>query len=223
MTQKGPTKLDNEVAVSRHLKSIDAEHPGKDLLRLVLDEFQINGPCGMHQCLLFAPLGLSYTDFRNMFQERELNTELFQQTLLLVLLGLDFLHQAGVVHTGISDKWSLKLVAKMNPDISPKNILLGAPADLSVFSEIENDEIKHPSPRKILPDRIIYSSRLMPITSGPPIICDFGAARIGDTHIGDVMPGVYRAPEIILGLEWDAKIDIWSVGVMVRNVTGLAK
>lgn len=29
------------------------------------------------------------------------------------------------------------------------------------------------------------------------------------------MPGVYRAPEVILGMEWDSKIDIWSVGVMV--------
>jgi hypothetical protein len=88
------------VTVSRHLKSIDAEHPGKDLLRLVLDDFQITGPHRVHQCLLFAPLGLSYTDFRNLFPEKGLNKELLQQTLQLVLLGLDFLHQAGVVHTG---------------------------------------------------------------------------------------------------------------------------
>jgi hypothetical protein len=57
----------------------------------------------------------------------------------------------------------------------------------------------------------------MPITPGPLNICDFGAARLGDDkHDGDVMPGVYRAPEIIMGLEWDSKIVIWSVGVMVR-------
>lgn len=58
----------------------------------------------------------------------------------------------------------------------------------------------------------------MPITYGEPIICDFGAARLGEPgqkHSGDVMPGVYRAPEIIVGTEWDSKIDIWSVGVMV--------
>lgn len=94
--------VDNEVAISRYLKSIDAEHPGKDLLRLVLDEFQILGPHGMHQCLLFTPLGLSYTDFRNLFPEKGLSKELLQQSLQLVLLGLDSLHQAGVVHTGTS-------------------------------------------------------------------------------------------------------------------------
>ena len=47
------------------------------------------------------------------------------------------------------------------------------------------------------------------------MICDYGTAVIGEKHTGDVMPGVYRAPEIILGMEWDSKIDIWSVGVMV--------
>ncbi|KAK2011788.1 hypothetical protein LZ32DRAFT_533350, partial [Colletotrichum eremochloae] len=30
----------------------------------------------------------------------------------------------------------------------------------------------------------------------------------------DVMPGVYKAPEIIISQRWDSKIDIWSVGVM---------
>ena len=58
----------------------------------------------------------------------------------------------------------------------------------------------------------------MPITSDPLVISDFGAAVIGQPgqkYTGDVMPGVYRAPEIVLGMEWDSKIDIWSVGAMV--------
>lgn len=88
---------------------------------------------------------------------------------------------------------------------------------MSILSEMEQDERQHPSPRKVLQDRTIYTSRSMPITSGLMAICDFGAARMGRAkYDGDVMPGVYRAPEIIMGLEWDFKIDIWSVGVMVR-------
>jgi serine/threonine protein kinase len=95
------TKVDSEVAISQYLKSIDAEHPGKQLLRLVLEDFHIADPHGMHQCLLFNPLGISFSKFRNLFPEKGLNIELLQQTLQLVLLGLDFLHQAGVVHTGM--------------------------------------------------------------------------------------------------------------------------
>ena len=55
----------------------------------------------------------------------------------------------------------------------------------------------------------------MPITRGPAILSDFGAARKGERFSGDVMPGVYRAPEIIMGMEWDCKVDIWSIGLMV--------
>ena len=91
----------NEVTVSGLVRSIDAEHPGKARLRVALDTFQIKGPYGSHQCLLFAPLGLTYTKFRTLFPNNALNKDLLQQSLLMILLGLDFLHQAGIIHTGI--------------------------------------------------------------------------------------------------------------------------
>jgi hypothetical protein len=93
--------------------------------------------------------------------------------------------------------------------------------DSSVFSTIEQKELQNPSPRKVLDDRVIHLSYTMPITHGAPVITDFGAARVGDpgqNHAGDVMPGVYRAAEVILGMKWDSRIDIWSVGVMVSKV-----
>lgn len=38
----------------------------------------------------------------------------------------------------------------------------------------------------------------------------------GKGHTGDVMPNQYRAPEIIVRIEWTSKIDVWSVGLIVR-------
>jgi serine/threonine protein kinase len=87
--------------------------------------------------------------------------------------------------------------------------------DSSVLSDIEKAEIENPSARKELHNRCIYVSRGMPITSGVLAISDFGAARIGTNHSGDVMPAVYRAPEIIMNMPWDCKIDTWALGVMV--------
>jgi serine/threonine-protein kinase SRPK3 len=56
----------------------------------------------------------------------------------------------------------------------------------------------------------------MPFIAGPPVLCDLGEARIGDQkHGGDIMPGIYRAPEVVLEMGWDYKVDIWAVGVMV--------
>jgi serine/threonine protein kinase len=82
---------------------------------------------------------------------------------------------------------------------------------------MEESEIQHPSKRKILEDRIIYSSKPIHYTLSAPWITDFGAARIGETHKGDVMPNFYRAPEVILDMEWNSKIDIWSIGCIASH------
>lgn len=99
------TKQDasQELAISNYIKSIDgSEHPGKERLRVTLDDFKVTGPHGSHQCLVFHPLGLTYTEYRNVFPERAVNKEVLRVTLLMVLLGLDFMHLAGVVHTGMN-------------------------------------------------------------------------------------------------------------------------
>lgn len=104
-------------------------------------------------------------------------------------------------------------------DLSPNNILVGA--DAVAVSKVEQAELASPSPRKLLADRTIHLSYTMPTTYNPPVITDFGAARLGhpgQKYSGDVMPGVFRAPEIIAGIAWVSKIDIWSIGVMVRII-----
>ena len=50
---------------------------------------------------------------------------------------------------------------------------------------------------------------------GVPLLADFGEARLGDEHEGLIQPDIYRAPEVILGSRWHAKVDVWNVGVMV--------
>ena len=88
-----------------------------------------------------------------------------------------------------------------------------------VWDELVEEEWETPTPRKIMGDRIIYQSRDLDIPEdGEPVICDFGEAKVGDgPFIGEVMPDLYRAPEIILYIPWTEKIDIWSLGLMVRT------
>ena len=103
----------------------------------------------------------------------------------------------------------------LGEDISPNNILQNVESD-SILAQIEQGEVEEPIARKVLGDRTIYNSRPMPLTRGLPVLCDLGEARIGKTtHRGDIMPDTYRAPEVILGMDWDGKVDIWAVGVMV--------
>ena len=48
-------------------------------------------------------------------------------------------------------------------------------------------------------------------------LCFVTLARVGQKHSGDIMPHIDRAPEVILGMDWDSKVDIWTIGIMVRT------
>jgi serine/threonine protein kinase len=83
---------------------------------------------------------------------------------------------------------------------------------------VVQEELETPSPRKRVDARTIYSSVEMDIPDDPgqPIFCDFGDARFGKGPFErEVMPDLYRAPEILLRIPWGEKIDIWGFGLMV--------
>ncbi len=144
---------------------------------------------------------------------------------------LDYLHrEAKLIHAGLSHlapriSFScLYLITSMYfPDIQEKNILFSFD-DTEALQAYEDAERASPSARKIDGDRIIYLSRnFEPERYGRPSLCDFGEARLGSTtYTGLIQPRQYRAPEVILGMPWDEKVDIWSVGVMVRREKHLA-
>ncbi|KAI9848560.1 MAG: hypothetical protein M1837_007229 [Sclerophora amabilis] len=172
------------------------------MVRKVLDSFDVIGPDGNHKCLLYHPLGMNFTQFLHLLPQRRLSKDLTQRSVQLSLIALDYLHRCHVVHT----------------DISPNNVLQSIQDD-SLFSQLEQAEIERPIARKVLSDRTIYNSRPMPFSAGSPVLGDLGEARVGsEKHRGDIMPGIYRAPEIVLGMSWDAKVDIWAVGVMTWDL-----
>ncbi|KAB8270696.1 kinase-like protein [Aspergillus minisclerotigenes] len=187
-----------EVVISDHLKAMHSTHAGERYVRLILDAIEISGPYGVHPCLLYEPAGIDIRDYMHCLEGDALPENLLRPTLRFVLIALDYLHQANIIHT----------------DVQPNNILLGIDDD-SILAEMEEDEISNPCPRKQLPDRTIYATRAMPLTSGEPILADLGEARLAEgKQTGLIMPGVYRAPEVLLGMDWDNKVDIWGLGQM---------
>ncbi|KAH1783240.1 hypothetical protein KXX36_000368 [Aspergillus fumigatus] len=54
-----------------------------------------------------------------------------------------------------------------------------------------------------------------------PLLSDFGEARLGDVHNGLIQPDIYRAPEVILGMSWTSKVDIWNVGALLWEMVAI--
>ncbi|KAI1157405.1 kinase-like domain-containing protein [Nemania serpens] len=199
-------QLDNELNMYKRMKERgSANHPGRNAVRELLDSFDVEGPDGRHRCLVHPPLWESVLTFLRRNPIMRLPAPVLAVFLQRLFLALDFLHrECLIIHT----------------DIKADNIMFGI-EDRSVSSDFEKKELSDPSPRKVLEDRTIYTSRelSMPKKVGAPILCDFGSAVCGDEeHREDVQPNVYRAPEVILEAPWTYKIDIWNAGCMVWDL-----
>lgn len=93
-------------------------------------------------------------------------------------------------------------------------------ADETILEDFEKAEAENPSPSKVIDNtRTIYRSRKLHFPTGDlwgqPVLCDFGEARIGDSHSGLIQPELYCAPEIPFEMERGFKVDIWSVATLV--------
>lgn len=90
--------------------------------------------------------------------------------------------------------------------------------DSSTFTKFEQLEAEDPSARKEVDGRTIYMSRAMPLSSGEPVLSDLSEARLGDSERTDfIMPDLYRAPEVTLGMPWSYPVDIWGLGMVVSH------
>ncbi|VUC31591.1 unnamed protein product [Clonostachys rosea] len=191
-----------ELQIYQHLQGFvpDENTIGKPHIRQLQDSFSLRGPYGDHQVLVMKPLGMSLMTLQELYIQKNRNFEenLVTGALDQVLLGLDYLHEAKIVHT----------------DLHSDNLLIDI-TDYSILSTVEEQEITEPSARKRDIDRYIYLSRYMLAGAGPLVISDLGQARIGEEHRGKAMPLPYRAPEVILGMPWGSKVDTWSVGILV--------
>ncbi|KAE8421581.1 kinase-like protein [Aspergillus pseudocaelatus] len=204
--ERNSTEGQRETEVYYHLDSLNiVDHAGVKLIRTALDSFQITSPEGSFGCLVHPPLGISLYDFRTQLRAKVLPEKIVKLALVHLLLALDYLHiETGIVHT----------------DIQGKNIMM-AVEDTAILANFEEEEKSTSSPQKVVGDRVIYASRKLRKTKqhGRPTLCDFGQARRGsNTYCGDIQPYIYRAPEVLLRMPWNEKVDIWNVGVLAWDL-----
>ena len=75
-------------------------HPGMNFVPRVLDEFEIQGPNGTHQCIALEPLGPSLTFAFDYLPGFRLPPDVSRKVSIQLAQGLSYLHSCGIVHGG---------------------------------------------------------------------------------------------------------------------------
>ncbi|KIH93985.1 protein kinase [Sporothrix brasiliensis 5110] len=193
----------SELDVYRHLTVHGSpNHPGKQHICELRDAFELQGPdgSGTHQVLVLTAAGVTLGEYRYR-PGNVLSPLMARLAVKQVLLAINYLHSADVIYT----------------DLHADNLLIGV-MDQAVFDKIASLEARTPSRRKYVDGTVIHASLGVVDSIGPLALCDMGQARIGPRHEGIAMPAPFRAPEVILGMPWDKKIDMWNVGVLAWNL-----
>lgn len=75
-------------------------HPGREFVAEILDEFEIRGPNGNHQCIVLEPLGASLSTAFDYLEGWRLPPDVSRKVALQLAEGLSYLHACGIVHGG---------------------------------------------------------------------------------------------------------------------------
>ncbi|KAF5623651.1 serine threonine kinase [Fusarium sp. NRRL 25303] len=86
------------VWLSRDL-SLHLDHAGRQHVREVRDTFKLSGPYGEHEVFVMLPLGISLRALQELQQDNVFQQSLVTSALDQTLLGLNYLHDADVIHT----------------------------------------------------------------------------------------------------------------------------
>ena len=95
-------QVDNEFNLYRHMEKSPTAHPGRDVIRTLLDTFYFDGPQDKHQCLVHPPLWESVLAFLRRNPVERLPSAVLAVVLHRLFLALDYLHtECQITHTGL--------------------------------------------------------------------------------------------------------------------------
>ena len=90
----------SEIKILRHLERT-SDHPGRKYVASILDHFDLEGPNGVHVCLVSKVCGPSIAQVcHQVGQHRRFREALVRRLARQAAQALEFLHLNGVVHGG---------------------------------------------------------------------------------------------------------------------------
>ncbi|KAJ5121243.1 uncharacterized protein N7515_009204 [Penicillium bovifimosum] len=198
-----------ESSILQHLSEADTHHPGKPHVLQLLDQFEHEGPNGLHLCLVF-PVMMSDGEEITMQQEPRF-PDYVREISKQILLGLKYLHDQGLIHG----------------DLQPANILFTQNCDFTsdMFKEPEFSPVKWLPGVEIdnsAPQYLMCSQRpygMLASASSSTLLVKIGDMGGAMWNTQDksrpVTPVALRAPELLQPHSWNEKADIWALGCLI--------
>jgi serine/threonine protein kinase len=91
----------HELQVGKRLASANLSHKGILYLQTVIEGFEVEGPNGIHICLVFEPMRETLSLFQSRLKQKRFPLELMKMYLVCLLNSLDYLHsECHVIHAG---------------------------------------------------------------------------------------------------------------------------
>jgi len=192
----------DEIKILQKATSSDP-HNESCIIRL-LDHYEIEGPHGLHVCMVFEKVGCNLLTLIRMYKYKGLPIPLVRIIAKQILIGVEFLHRCLIIHT----------------DLKPENLLLvSTPKIVKKFKESEAQFEDGDANKTPLLDGTNWTEDELLETYGDSSkikIVDLGNACWTYKHFtDDVQTRQYRAPEVILGARYECAIDIWSIACII--------
>ncbi|KAA1083726.1 hypothetical protein PGT21_005226 [Puccinia graminis f. sp. tritici] len=197
-----------EIKLHQRVSSANPDHLGYHHMAILLDHFTHEGPNGTHVCMVFEALGENLAGLNSRLGNGGIPQSVIRDVGRQVLLGLDYLHrECGITHTGIK----------------PENILICIEdIEKLIRSELEKQHNTKTSAPICTPQLQSFSASSRTNHSKEdhsPImvkIADLGDAAWSLSHrlTNRIQTRQYRSPDVIVGVPWNQRIDMWSVGCL---------
>ncbi|CAK7221095.1 hypothetical protein SBRCBS47491_004411 [Sporothrix bragantina] len=206
----GGIKDTYELAILEHITEQARNNPlGGQHVLVLLKQFRHCGPNGEHVCLVFKPMGPDLGKLRDIFPRRRLPIPVAKKVARDLVSALVFLHDScGIIHT----------------DIKPSNILVETQELNDIFQNarpevFEQETLTMPPPHDYYVASAPVVSAFEDLETSQDMsfrLADFGTSSWTHDHLTEwIQPNMLRAPEVILGAEWDTKVDIWNLGLVI--------
>ncbi|KAF4977038.1 hypothetical protein FZEAL_6400 [Fusarium zealandicum] len=214
------TRHSRELGILRAISSLTKDHPGWSHLHQLLDHFTLAGPNGTQDCLVLELLGPSVADVvESYYRDDRLPARLAESFTRQALQGLDCLARHGIGHGDIHTR---NLAIEV-PDINTLDEesffgRLGKPEICSV-SRLDGKSLASNVPSYIVRPAQFRKRDIVMLSASIKTI-DFGEAFLKNDIPSTLhTPLPVRAPEVVFGDVLDSRVDLWSAGCLMFELT----